>query len=80
MNSEWAISILQLLAGLILMITTGIAGWCLLQVVKLKSDVAGLKVQSEDTDRRFGETRDWLQSIAGKLDALILGLLKDKGP
>jgi hypothetical protein len=83
MTVDLVISILQFVAGALLLVTTGIAGWALKQVVRLRGDHERLKgkviAESDNTNRRFGEMHGWLKAISEKLDTLILGLIKKTG-
>lgn len=60
----------QTAAGLVLMMTTGIAIWALKEVYRLRGDVERIKATIEGVDRRFEDVKGWLKAISEKLDRL----------
>lgn len=64
MDTNVIVSFLQLFAGCVLLAATGMAGWALKEVFRLRADVEALKAQS-------GNMAGWMKSISDKLDRVI---------
>lgn len=81
MTAELMRAILQVVAGILLLITTGMAGWALKEVYALRADLENLKgrveAESDGTLTRFEDIRQWMRDITKKLDRLIEKLAQE---
>lgn len=64
-----------IILGMFMTVAVGLASWALKSVVELTRKHAALQsrveVESEDTNRRLIDTKDWTKEISTKIDKLM---------
>lgn len=73
--------VLQTVGGLMLLVTSGLLGWCLREQFRQRADHEALKARVEAEQRaiegRFLAINDWLKSNSAKLDSIHSILLTE---
>ncbi len=70
-DTELVTAAIQAIGGLLLLITMGVVGWALKQIVGLKVSAAVQDTKTEDIERRLDEYLENISTINDKLDRLI---------
>lgn len=75
MDTSVIVSFLQLFAGFVLCAATGMAGWAMKEVFRLRADVEALKArvaaERDAVADRFENLTGWMKSITEKLDRVV---------
>lgn len=64
-------ALFQAIIGLLTLISTGLAGWALSQVVALGREVSSLRARDEAIKIQFEDLKAWLAKIETKLDVML---------